>query len=67
MYFIKKKKLLYPDYNKETPYHQCRKRIRRKTSFSELMTAIYIGTSGWAYGWNIGHSLDWYVTESQLN
>jgi uncharacterized protein YecE (DUF72 family) len=31
------------------------------------MTHIYIGTSGWSYDWNKGNSLDWYITESQLN
>ncbi len=31
------------------------------------MTETYIGTSGWSYDWNLGNSLDWYVTESQLN
>jgi uncharacterized protein YecE (DUF72 family) len=31
------------------------------------MTAVYVGTSGWSYDWNIGNSLDWYITESQLN
>lgn len=31
------------------------------------MTKTYVGTSGWSYDWNLGHSLDWYITESQLN
>ncbi len=31
------------------------------------MTHIYIGTSGWSYDWNKGNSLDWYITEAQLN
>jgi uncharacterized protein YecE (DUF72 family) len=31
------------------------------------MTDIYIGTSGWAYDWNLGKSLEWYATESGLN
>ena len=31
------------------------------------MTETYIGTSGWSYEWNQGNSLDWYITESQLN
>lgn len=31
------------------------------------MTEVYIGTSGWSYDWNLGHSLDWYVRESRLN
>ena len=31
------------------------------------MTETYIGTSGWSYDWNQGNSLDWYITESQLN
>lgn len=31
------------------------------------MTTIYVGTSGWSYDWNQGNSLEWYVTESQLN
>lgn len=28
---------------------------------------LYIGTSGWMYGWNEGRSLDWYVSNSGLN
>lgn len=28
---------------------------------------IYVGTSGWLYDWNKGHSLDWYVKYSGLN
>jgi uncharacterized protein YecE (DUF72 family) len=31
------------------------------------MTEVYVGTSGWSYDWNLGNSLDWYITESQLN
>jgi len=31
------------------------------------MTEIFIGTSGWAYNWNLGNSLDWYIKESKLN
>lgn len=31
------------------------------------MTKTYVGTSGWSYDWNLGHSLDWYITQSQLN
>lgn len=31
------------------------------------MTVIYVGTSGWSYDWNLGNSLDWYITESRLN
>jgi uncharacterized protein YecE (DUF72 family) len=31
------------------------------------MTQVYVGTSGWSYDWNLGHSLDWYVRESELN
>lgn len=28
---------------------------------------IYVGTSGWAYSWNEGGSLDWYIENSGLN
>lgn len=28
---------------------------------------VYCGTSGWAYGWNLGQSLDWYLANSGLN
>ncbi len=28
---------------------------------------VFVGTSGWAYSWNQGGSLDWYVRESGLN
>lgn len=28
---------------------------------------IYVGTSGWFYGWNPEQSLDWYVKNSKLN
>jgi uncharacterized protein YecE (DUF72 family) len=31
------------------------------------MTDVYVGTSGWSYDWNLGNSLDWYVTKSGLN
>jgi len=31
------------------------------------MTKVYVGTSGWSYDWNLGHSLEWYITESKLN
>lgn len=31
------------------------------------MTDFYVGTSGWAYNWNLGNSLDWYVEESRQN
>jgi uncharacterized protein YecE (DUF72 family) len=31
------------------------------------MTTVYVGTSGWSYDWNLGNSLDWYITESHLN
>jgi uncharacterized protein YecE (DUF72 family) len=31
------------------------------------MTTSYVGTSGWSYDWNQGHSLDWYLTTSGLN
>jgi len=31
------------------------------------MTQVYVGTSGWSYDWNLGNSLDWYLTESGLN
>ncbi|MBN1861582.1 MAG: DUF72 domain-containing protein [Candidatus Thermoplasmatota archaeon] len=31
------------------------------------MTTIYVGTSGWSYDWNLGNSLDWYITASGLN
>jgi uncharacterized protein YecE (DUF72 family) len=31
------------------------------------MTETYIGTSGWSYDWNLGNSLEWYITESRLN
>lgn len=31
------------------------------------MTETYVGTSGWSYEWNLGDSLDWYITESKLN
>jgi uncharacterized protein YecE (DUF72 family) len=31
------------------------------------MTDVYVGTSGWSYDWNLGNSLDWYITESRLN
>lgn len=28
---------------------------------------IFVGTSGWSYGWNRGGSLDWYLKNSCLN
>ena len=28
---------------------------------------VYVGTSGWLYGWNRDGSLDWYVEQSGLN
>jgi len=28
---------------------------------------VYIGTSGWSYGWNSGGNLDWYIGNSALN
>jgi uncharacterized protein YecE (DUF72 family) len=28
---------------------------------------VFIGTSGWAYNWNEGKSLEWYVNHSGLN
>lgn len=28
---------------------------------------VYVGTSGWMYGWNDGGSLDWYINNSGLN
>ena len=28
---------------------------------------IFVGTSGWAYPWNTGGNLDWYISESGLN
>jgi uncharacterized protein YecE (DUF72 family) len=31
------------------------------------MTEVCVGTSGWSYDWNLGNSLEWYVTESGLN
>ena len=31
------------------------------------MFDFYVGTSGWAYQWNLGNSLEWYVNESELN
>ncbi len=31
------------------------------------MTEIFIGTSGWSYDWNLGKSLEWYITNSDLN
>jgi uncharacterized protein YecE (DUF72 family) len=31
------------------------------------MTEVYVGTSGWSYDWNLGNTLEWYVTESRLN
>jgi uncharacterized protein YecE (DUF72 family) len=31
------------------------------------MTEGFVGTSGWAYEWNQGNTLDWYLQESKLN
>jgi len=31
------------------------------------MTDVFIGTSGWSYGWNLDNSLEWYINESGLN
>jgi len=31
------------------------------------MTEMFVGTSGWSYGWNQGNSLEWYVQHSGLN
>ncbi|MQK95352.1 DUF72 domain-containing protein, partial [Escherichia coli] len=28
---------------------------------------IFVGTSGWAYSWNIGGSLQWYSDNTDLN
>jgi len=28
---------------------------------------MFVGTSGWSYGWNQGNSLEWYVQHSGLN
>jgi uncharacterized protein YecE (DUF72 family) len=28
---------------------------------------LFVGTSGWMYGWNAGSSLNWYVENSKLN
>ena len=28
---------------------------------------IFIGTSGWVYGWNLGGNLEWYIRNSGLN
>lgn len=28
---------------------------------------VFVGTSGWSYGWNKGGNLDWYLKNSQLN
>jgi len=43
------------------------KRIRRHHLFSESMTEVFVGTSGWSYDWNLGNSLDWYIKDSRLN
>ncbi|MCW1293926.1 MAG: DUF72 domain-containing protein [Candidatus Parvarchaeota archaeon] len=32
-----------------------------------MKTKFFVGTSGWAYSWNKGGSLDWYVSDSGLN
>ena len=34
---------------------------------AEPPPAVYIGTSGWAYAWNEGGTLDWYIGNSGLN
>ena len=28
---------------------------------------VFVGTSGWSYGWNKGGNLDWYLRNSHLN
>ncbi len=28
---------------------------------------VYVGTSGWAYGWNEGGNLDWFIANAGLN
>jgi len=28
---------------------------------------VFVGTSGWSYGWNTGGNLDWYLRNSRLN
>jgi uncharacterized protein YecE (DUF72 family) len=28
---------------------------------------VFVGTSGWSYGWNEGGNLDWYLNNSSLN
>jgi uncharacterized protein YecE (DUF72 family) len=28
---------------------------------------VFVGTSGWLYGWNEKQSLEWYVENSDLN
>jgi len=28
---------------------------------------VFVGTSGWSYGWNKGRNLDWYLSNSCLN
>ena len=28
---------------------------------------VFVGTSGWLYGWNRGGNLDWYLQNSGLN
>jgi len=43
------------------------KRIRRRHLLIESMTAVFGGTSGWSYDWNLGNTLDWYIRESRLN
>ena len=32
-----------------------------------MKTKFFVGTSGWAYSWNNGGTLDWYVLNSGLN
>jgi uncharacterized protein YecE (DUF72 family) len=63
----KEKKFLYHRYRKKHLFINTEKRIRSEDSFSKSMTMVYVGTSGWSYDWNIGNSLDWYITESRLN
>jgi len=31
------------------------------------VTEIFVGTSGWSYNWNLGKSLEWYKSNSELN
>lgn len=43
------------------------KLIRTVLFFVDLMTTRYVGTSGWAYEWNLRNTLEWYLQESGLN